>query len=56
MSDPAVSYHLKVLKRSGLITSRRSGKEVYYKLSDTKQAELVHQVCEEMFRITCPLI
>lgn len=55
MSDPAVSHHLKLLKRSGLITSRRSGKEVYYKLSDTKQAEFVHHACEEMFQINCPL-
>ena len=27
MSDPAVSHHLKLLKKSGLITSRREGKE-----------------------------
>ena len=30
MSSPAVSHHLKLLKQSGLITSRRSGIEVYY--------------------------
>lgn len=56
MSDPAVSHHLKVLKKSGLIVSRRSGKEIYYKLADTPQAELIHHVCEEMFHITCPLV
>ena len=31
MSSPAVSHHLRALKSSGLITSRREGKEVYYK-------------------------
>ena len=31
MSSPAVSHHLRQLKTSGLITSRREGKEVYYK-------------------------
>ncbi len=55
MSDPAVSHHLKLLRKSGLIVSRRDGKEVYYKLADTEQAQIVHQVCEKMFRISCPL-
>lgn len=55
MSDPAVSHHLKLLRKSGLIMSRREGKEVYYKLADTEQAQLVHRACEDMFRIACPL-
>jgi len=55
MSDPAVSHHLKQLKKAGLITSRREGKEVYYQLAHTRQAALVHLACEEMFQITCPL-
>ena len=55
MSDPAVSHHLKLLRKSGLIVSRREGKEIYYKLADTEQAQLVHQACEDMFRIACPL-
>lgn len=54
MSDPAVSHHLKLLRRSGLIVSRREGKEIYYKLADTVQAELIHHVCEEMLQIACP--
>lgn len=55
MSDPAVSHHLRTLKNTGLIVSRREGKEIYYKLSDSKLAKLVHHICEEMFQITCPL-
>ena len=55
MSDPAVSHHLKTLKKTGLIVSRREGKEIYYKLADTVVEEIVHRVCEEMFQITCPL-
>ena len=39
MSDPAVSHHLKLLKKSGLITSRREGKEIYYKLADSETAD-----------------
>ena len=36
MSDPAVSHHLKLLKKSGLIVSRRDGKEIYYRLADVQ--------------------
>ncbi len=55
MSDQAVSHHLKLLRGGGLVVSRKDGKEVYYKLADTKQAQLVHRICEEMFQMTCPL-
>ena len=55
MSDPAVSHHLKLLKKSGLIVSRRDGKEIYYILADTQTAQILHHIIEEMFRITCPL-
>lgn len=54
MSDPAVSHHLKMMKKSGLITSRRAGKEVYYKLADNRLARLLHHACDEMLEITCP--
>ncbi len=55
MSDPAVSHHLKLLRKSGLIVSRKDGKETYYKLAATDKAQLLHRVCEEMFQISCPL-
>lgn len=55
MSDPAVSHHLRLLKKSGLVVSRREGKETYYRLSDTDKAALFHRVIEEMFEISCPL-
>lgn len=54
MSSPAVSHHLRQLKSGGLITSRREGKEVYYKAADTAQARLLHHVIEELVEITCP--
>ena len=46
MSSPAVSHHLRALKSSGLIISRREGKEVYYRAADTAQARLLHQMIE----------
>lgn len=53
MSSPAVSHHLKTLKQSGLITSRREGKEVLYKLAPTKEATLVHHMIDDIFEINC---
>ncbi len=54
MSSPAVSHHLKLLKQSGLIVSRRSGKEVYYKAADTEQSGLLHHMIEQILKIACP--
>ncbi len=56
MSSPAVSHHLKLLKASGLITSRREGKEVYYKAVDTEQTRLLHYMIEELVEISCPMM
>lgn len=55
MSSPAVSHHLKLLKDSGLIVSRRDGKEVYYRAAETRQAELLHHMIEDLVEISCPV-
>lgn len=54
MTSPAVSHHLKLLKASGLVVSRREGKEVYYKAADTEAAQLLHHMIEKLVVITCP--
>lgn len=54
MSSPAVAHHLKLLKSAELVTSRREGKEVYYKAADTQQAALLHNIIEELMVISCP--
>ena len=54
MSSPAVSHHLRQLKAKGLITSRRVGKEVYYKAADSMQAQSLHHMIEKMVEISCP--
>ena len=46
MSSPAVAHHLRLLKTSGLITSRRQGKETYYRANDSKKAQALHQMIE----------
>ena len=54
MSSPAVAHHLRTLKECGLVTARREGKEVFYKISDTQVGRLMHIMVEEMLEITCP--
>jgi DNA-binding transcriptional ArsR family regulator len=36
---PNMSQHLAVLRRSGLVTSRRTGSTVYYRLADPRVLE-----------------
>lgn len=55
MTSPAVSHHLKQLKAGGLIVSRREGKEVYYKASETELSRLLHQAIENIMEISCPV-
>ena len=54
MSSPAVSHHLKQLKATGLITSRRDGKEVYYRAADTETVSVLHNMLEILVSISCP--
>lgn len=54
MSSPAVSHHLRVLKDSGLLSSRREGREVYYRASDAAQSRLLHEMIEQVMDVACP--
>ena len=54
MRTSAVSHHLRGLRQTGLLTNRRAGKEVYYKLAETKTASLIHRVIDDIFEINCP--
>lgn len=54
MSTSAVSHHLRILRQTGLITNRRSGKEVYYKLAETQTAKLIHKMIDDVFEMNCP--
>lgn len=54
MSSPAISHHLKLLKTCGLVTSRRDGKEVYYKAKDSELTDALHHMIERILQITCP--
>ena len=54
MSSPAVSHHLRVLKDSGLLDSRRDGREVYYRAADGPQSRLLHEMIEQVMDVACP--
>lgn len=53
MSSPAVSHHLRILKSSGLIKSKKVGKEAYYTLAKTEEADLVHKIVDAVFDMNC---
>jgi len=53
MSSPAVSHHLRVLRQAGLLSHRKSGKEVYYTLSDTDEARQIHHIIDVVFHLNC---
>ncbi len=54
MSSPAISHHLHQLKASGLVLTRREGKEVYYRASEHEQAQFLHHTIERLIQIACP--
>jgi len=39
ISQPSISNHLTILKNAGLITSEKSGRNIYYSLNTTVLAE-----------------
>lgn len=54
MSSPALSHHLRILKASGLISSRRDGKEVYYKASQDPRGHALHESMKTIAELSCP--
>ncbi len=54
MSVAAVSHHLQVLRRAGVIVSRRRGKEIHYTLAKTHEARLLHRSVDALFELTAP--
>ncbi|MBR1671654.1 MAG: winged helix-turn-helix transcriptional regulator [Fretibacterium sp.] len=55
MSKAAVSHHLQLLRRSGLVTGERVGQEIHYALAETREAALLHRTIDALFELTCPL-
>jgi DNA-binding transcriptional ArsR family regulator len=41
LTEPTTSHHLGILERSGLVTTRRDGKWVFYKLANSNSKALL---------------
>ena len=41
LTQPTTSHHLAILERAGLLSSRRSGKWVFYKVTNSKVRSLI---------------
>jgi DNA-binding transcriptional ArsR family regulator len=48
VSESAISHHLRWLRQMHLVTARRSGKEVYYRVDDTHLIALFQQGVEHI--------
>ena len=43
LTQPTTSHHLGILERAGLLTSKRNGKWVFYKIANTKVHNLINR-------------
>lgn len=50
ISSPLVSFHLRFLKQEKIIVSKRIGKEVHYKLADTKIASILKETVTKLIK------
>ena len=48
MTQPAVSYQLKVLKQAKLVKNRRAGKTIYYSLADSHVETIIGMAKEHL--------
>jgi DNA-binding transcriptional ArsR family regulator len=44
LSRPAISHHLKVLRNTGLLVCEKRGKEVYYRINENDNADILNVV------------
>jgi len=47
LSQPVVSQHLGILRKSGFVVSSRTGRSIYYSVNYA-QLKHVHKVCKDM--------
>jgi DNA-binding transcriptional ArsR family regulator len=44
LSRPAISHHLKVLRNTGLLVCEKRGKEVYYRINENENSDILNVV------------
>ncbi len=47
MTQPSISHHLDVLKRAGLVTREKRGREVYYRFN----GDAIVKCCGKQFKV-----
>lgn len=47
MTQPSISHHLDILKRSGVVSSRKQGREVYYSFNKS----IIVECCGKQFKL-----
>ncbi len=50
MSQPAASHHLRLLRQSGVVKYRKSGKRVIYYISDSPGGMLARSIIDDLMR------
>jgi DNA-binding transcriptional ArsR family regulator len=53
-TDDAVSYALKILRTAGLVSFRKQGRVVYYRLSDAFPHQLLEHCLRQLLTIAAP--
>ena len=48
LSRPTVSHHLNLMKRSGILFSRKSGKEIYYSFNKKLVLEVLTSILDDI--------
>ena len=54
LSKALVSHHLQLLKKKNIVKSERAGQEIYYSLANTREAKLLRETIDAMFKIIIP--
>jgi ArsR family transcriptional regulator len=52
LTEPTTSHHLRILERSGLVTARRDGKWVFYKLAGSSVKAMLAKGTSLVQRVT----
>ncbi|MBD5771744.1 ArsR/SmtB family transcription factor [Marinomonas colpomeniae] len=52
LSQSALSQHLAILRKDGLVTTRRESQTIYYSLGDNRVKELI----QTLHRLFCPTL
>ncbi len=50
LSRPTISHHLNLMKRSGLLNSRKEGKEIYYSFNKPYVAKVMESILSSIKR------